>query len=423
MKRSLTEKQLHALLDSMKLINSTLDLDSLLTVIINEITQNLEAERSSLFIVDKEKNEIWSKIAEGAEKFEIRQPIGKGISGQVARTGEAINIKDAYQDSRFNPAFDKKTGYRTKSILCMPVRDKTGETIAVVQALNKKRGHFGKEDETFLSVFSEYIALTIQNARLYQEALERKKLEGEISLAGEIQRLLLPQEVPQINGYRVFAHHHPSRQIGGDYYDFFRKPNRLCFVIADVVGKGVPAALLMANLQATAHQLSFTKKSAREIVCAINRHLCAVTAADKYVTMVWGTIDLTHHRLKYVNGGHLFPLHFQQKNGRITTTELQSEGIPVGFMSNFEFEEGETDLSENDLLLLCSDGITEAQDEKGEMFETDRVIQIVKKNFHQNVAEIGSEIIRQVHDFSKEGIYEDDTTLLLFRRIEKMQRK
>ena len=184
MKKLLSQSQLHTLLESTKLINSTLDLDKLLNLIMNEITTNLDADRSTLYIVDDTKREIWSKIAQGDKKLEIRQPIGKGISGYIAETGEVINIENAYQDPRFNPDVDKKSGYHTESILCMPVRDKNKKIIAVLQILNKKKGCFTKEDELFISVFSDYIALAIQNAQLYQEALERKKLEDEMAIAG-----------------------------------------------------------------------------------------------------------------------------------------------------------------------------------------------------------------------------------------------
>ena len=140
MEFQLTESQLYTLLNSMRLINSTLDLDELLAIIMNEVTENLEADRSTLYLVDEDKNEIWSKIAQGDNKLIIRQAIGKGISGYVAKSGEILNIEDAYQDQRFNPQVDKKSGYRTKSILCMPVRDKSGKILAVLQALNKNTG-------------------------------------------------------------------------------------------------------------------------------------------------------------------------------------------------------------------------------------------------------------------------------------------
>jgi sigma-B regulation protein RsbU (phosphoserine phosphatase) len=416
MKKILSKSQLYTLLESMRLINSTLDLDELLYIIMQEITENLSADRSTLYIVDEERGEIWSKIAQGNTKIEIRQSIGKGISGYVAETGETINIIDAYQDHRFNPEFDKKTGYRTKSILCMPVFDKMKKIIAILQVLNKKNGCFTKEDEAFTSALSDHIALAIQNAQLYKEALERQKLEKEINIAGEIQQMLLPKNIPTSQHYDFFAFHQPSRRIGGDYYDFFYDSEYLYLVLADVAGKGIPAAILMANLQATTHNLLEKYHSNPELVKAINKQLYSVTTPDKYATLVWGELDTHKHIFKYINAGNIPPFLYQREEIDITIKNLSEGGIPLGMFPEADFTEGSLVLKPMDLLLICSDGITEAQDFRGNMFEEGRLHKIVSDNFHLHIQDIGSEIIKKVQDFSRDGIYEDDITLILLRR-------
>jgi sigma-B regulation protein RsbU (phosphoserine phosphatase) len=416
MKRTLSEAQLYTLLESMKLINSTLDLDRLLSIIMQEITINLDADRGTLYIVDETSQEIWSKIAQGDKKLEIRQPIGKGISGYVAKTAETINIPDAYQDSRFNQEVDKKSGYKTKSILCIPVLDKTGKVIAVLQILNKKTGRFNKKDQNFASVFADYISLAIQNAQLYQDALERKKLENEIEVAGEIQKMLIPASPPQVDNYELFAFHHPSKFIGGDYYDFFLRPDSLSIIVADVSGKGIPAAMLMANLQATVHNLFSKNQSNKQIVSLINKHLYSVTTPDKYATLVWGSIGLIDHVFHYITAGHIPPLLFSKNGKSIQAAELPQASIPVGMIPEFDFEEGTAQLHPNDLLLICSDGITEAHNKNEEMFESKRLKQIVMKNYHQPLNTIGNEIIQQVKIFTRGGSYEDDISLLMIRR-------
>jgi sigma-B regulation protein RsbU (phosphoserine phosphatase) len=416
MKTLLSHSQLHTLLESTKLINSTLDLDELLNLIMNEITTNLSADRSTLYIVDDKKDEIWSKIAQGDKKLEIRQPIGKGISGYVAEKGKVINIVDAYQDPRFNPEVDKKSGYHTKSILCMPVRDKSKKIIAVLQVLNKKRGSFSKEDELFISVFSDYIALAIQNAQLYQEALERKKLEDEMAIAGEIQKMLLPSASPQYDNFGIYSFHRSSRRVGGDYYDFFDRGDQLFFILADVSGKGIPAALLMANLQATTQNALLSQRTNMEIVERINQHLFSITPPDKYATMVWGNIDLNKDIVKYIIAGHVPPLHFRANGKNIKISELRDGGIPIGLVSEFKYLEGNLKFKPEDILLICSDGITEAQNKNEDMFEIRRVKDIVIQNFHESPEEIGKTIIQEVDNFSQDGVYEDDVTLLIIKR-------
>jgi serine phosphatase RsbU (regulator of sigma subunit) len=413
----LTESQLYTLLDSMRLINSTLDLDELLAIIMKEVTENLDADRSTLYLVDEQKNEIWSKIAQGDSKLIIRQPIGKGISGYVAKSGEILNIEDAYQDSRFNPQVDKKSGYRTRSILCMPVRDKNGKIIAVLQVLNKKSGRFTREDEAFTLAFTDFISMAIQNAQLYQEALERKRLENEIAIAGEIQKMLLPSKLPDINNYELYAYQHPSRHIGGDYYDFFRDTGHLHIILADVSGKGTPAALLMANMQATVHNLLGKINANKELISQINSHLFAFSTPDKYATLVWGELELNSNQFNYITAGHIPPIQFSRKENQIQITDLPNSSIPVGLIPEFDFEENTTYFKTQDIILICSDGITEAHNKKNEMFEIPRLKKIVKRNFDKSLKEIGDEIISQVKGFAKDGLYEDDVTLVMLRRL------
>ncbi len=186
------EKELYSIQRIGKALSSTLQLDELLTLIMQEITSLMNADRSTLYIVDHERGEIWSKIAQKAEVKEIRLPLGKGISGYVAQTGETINIPDAYQDERFDPSVDRKTGYRTRSILCMPIWSPISEgdrreIIGVIQVLNKKNGAFTAEDESLLEAIAGEVAISIANARLYHR-LERK-LE-EIDLLYEFEQML-----------------------------------------------------------------------------------------------------------------------------------------------------------------------------------------------------------------------------------------
>jgi signal transduction histidine kinase len=186
------ERELSSIQGIGEALSSALNLDRLLRLIIPEISKLMDAERSTLFIVDHERKEIWSKIAQKAEIKEIRQPLGKGISGYVAETGETINIPDAYRDSRFDPTTDKKTGYRTRSILCMPVWEPsaTGDPqkiTAVIQVLNKKEGIFTPEDEALLGAIASQVSISISNAYLYQR-LEKKFRE--IDLLYELEQLL-----------------------------------------------------------------------------------------------------------------------------------------------------------------------------------------------------------------------------------------
>lgn len=148
------------------------DLDRLLRMIIEETTTVMNAERSSLFLINRDKDEMWAKIAEGVEVIEIRFPVGVGIAGTVGKTGEIINIPDAYQDARFNPDFDKKTGFQTRSILCVPMMNMNGGIIGAIQVLNKRTGPFDRDDEALLMALASPAAIAVENADLYKKLNE-----------------------------------------------------------------------------------------------------------------------------------------------------------------------------------------------------------------------------------------------------------
>ena len=162
-------EKLTALLEVGKAMASERNLDRLLQLILGELTRVMEADRSSLFLVDRERNELWSKIAQGLEVREIRIKIGMGISGYVAQTGKTVNIPDAYADPRFNQETDHRTGYRTHNILCAPMRNKHEEVIGVLQVLNKLDGAFTAEDEDLLLALSSQAAVAVENAILYED--------------------------------------------------------------------------------------------------------------------------------------------------------------------------------------------------------------------------------------------------------------
>ena len=179
--------KMHKLIEASKSVNSSLDVDKLLGIILNTATSSVNADRGTVYVMDELKGELWSKVLQGASMAEIRLPLGKGIAGYVGQTGETINIPDAYKDSRFNPDFDKKTGYKTKTILCMPMKNKEGKIIGVFQLLNKKEnGPFTKEDEELIDALSIHASIAIENAQLAKQMVDGERLSAVGRMASTI---------------------------------------------------------------------------------------------------------------------------------------------------------------------------------------------------------------------------------------------
>lgn len=243
--RHITPQRLSILLKVGLRLTAERDLDCLLRMIIEETTAVMDAERSSLFLIDEEKNEIWAKIAQGVDVVEIRFPVGTGIAGEVGKTGEIINIPDAYGDPRFNPEFDKRTGFRTKGILCVPMRNTRGKIIGAIQVLNKRSGRFLQEDETLLTALSSQAAVAIENADLYRRlntlnlSLEQKVEERTAELKAANERLqALNKELEEISITDALTGLYNRRYFMDRLRQELKRVNRY----------GPPASLLMIDI-------------------------------------------------------------------------------------------------------------------------------------------------------------------------------
>ena len=278
------------MVEASKVFNSTLDLSELLGKILDVAKTLTKAERGTLFLVDEKTDEIWSLIAQGMEKQEIRLPRGRGIAGHVALTGEIVNIPDAYADERFNPEVDKRTGFRTRNILTLPIRNKAGKIVAALQLLNKASGSFTDDDTEVLLTLSGQMAMSLENAQLHHDLLEKERLEREMALARGIQRSLLPETSPVLPGFDIAVLNEPCFEVGGDYYDFLSLgPNTLLVVIADVEGKGISSAMVMSNLQATLRALVLHLHSLNDIAESVNKMILQGYARRKVHDHVHGT--------------------------------------------------------------------------------------------------------------------------------------
>jgi signal transduction histidine kinase/CRP-like cAMP-binding protein len=193
--------KLHLLIDATKNVNSSLNLDRLLGIILENATNSIQADRGTLYLVDELKGELWSKVAQGKDMVEIRLPMGKGLAGVVAKTGEIINIPDAYADQRFNPEIDKITGYRTRNMLTMPMKNRAGKIIGVFQLLNKRGGPFTHDDEDFIDALSAGASIAIENARLAQEMVQSERL----SSVGRMASAIIHDIKNPMNTIRVYA--------------------------------------------------------------------------------------------------------------------------------------------------------------------------------------------------------------------------
>jgi serine phosphatase RsbU (regulator of sigma subunit) len=407
--------ELQSIIEATKSLNSTIDLAELMNIILRLASRQTGAERGTVFLVDREREEIWSLVGLGLDQQEIRMPIQKGLAGWVATHGETINIEDAYKDERFEPAQDRKTGFRTRSLLCLPIRNNNEQIVGVLQLLNKKTGPFTESDQGFLEAISLHVALALENARMHRAMLVQERLERDLALARSIQSSLLPDTPPALPEFEISVFHRPTQMVGGDYYDFLMlDPDTLLTVVADVEGKGVASALMMSNLQAMLHTLVGHLHSLERLVEAINNLMASEGRQRKFMSMFVAMMDRAHHGLHYINAGHVPPAVIRA-GGEVES--LREGGMVIGVIPEQSYSRGFLRLEKGDVFIACTDGITEAMDRAGEEYGLERLIEAVRNYRNLKAQEIVSRVLTEVDDFSRGGIHEDDKVVLILKVV------
>jgi len=407
-------EKLNRVIEAAKNLNSTLDLDELLTVILDNALWIVDGDRGTVYLIDEAKQELWSRVLTAEEQFEIRLQMGKGIAGYVAATGDTLNIADAYFDPRFDPEFDRRTGYKTQSILCMPMRNKDGKIIGVFQLLNKRSGTFNEEDEIILDALSVHAAIAVENARLYEQERQMVAIEKDLLAAREVQMTLIPKTIPPIPGYDLAASTLPAREVGGDLYDFIPiDDSRIALCLGDVSGKGLGASLLMANLMATLRSQAQITASPAECIRRSSKFLYQNTTSEKFVTLFYAVLDLRSNMLHYCNAGHEQPMLFA---GKATAERLATGGVVVGILEDFPFQEETVRLNPDDVLVIFTDGISEANNAAGEQFGEQRLEAVIREYRDRPAEELKNQIIAAVKAHAGHVAQMDDITLMVIKR-------
>ncbi len=405
---------LAALVQASKILNSTLDLDHLLELILEVATRELGADRGTVYLVDKEAGELRARISQGLESKLLRVKIGQGISGKVAETGETVRIEDAYKDARFFQKIDTASGYRTRSMLCMVIRNKTAETIGVIQLLNKIEGTFTIEDEVFLQSLTVHIAIALENAKLHAALVDQQRIRTELGLARQIQQNLLPPPPERWNRYRIAAMAEPCYEVGGDFYDFLNiTSSTLGVVIADVSGKGISSALVMSTMQATLRALVVGVHSFERLLERMNDVIRGYTGGRMFVTLFLALLDNESRKLHYINAGHNPPV-VVRADGRFDL--LEEGGTVLGLLPSVHYNRAQTELLAGDTLVMFTDGLVEASNSADEMFGTEGLvhsIQMARAGVNGSLQGAMKSIIGDIRDFSRGQPQGDDQTIVV----------
>ncbi|MFB3905108.1 MAG: PP2C family protein-serine/threonine phosphatase [Acidobacteriota bacterium] len=403
------------LLDAVRRINTRVELASVLGTIMDAAKTIMDAEASSLMMLDPETQELIITLPTGPVSAEIsglRIPPGKGFAGWVATSGEPLIANDARRDPRFFGDLSKSP-FRTRNLICVPLRDSQGHVTGVLQAINRRDdGVFEESDIPIFSAFADQAAIAIEKSQLYQASLEKERLQQQLLLAREIQVGFWPKEIPGYDRVTLAGKSWPASEVGGDYYDVVPiDPKHCALIIADVSGKGLPAAMIMAAVRGALRTQMDSQASMSEITAAMNRMLVRDTPLEKYLTLFWAILDMETLELTYTNAGHNPPFVFDRTT---VSVEALSDGGPVlGLLPNLDFASSTRVLKPGELLVMYTDGIVEARNAAEEMYGEERLVAQFVEASACDAAGALELIERDVSAFSAGAPQYDDATLVI----------
>ena len=416
---SLKVKRLSTLIEVNELISSSLEIDTILENVMTISKKVMNADASSLMRVDEKTNELIYQVAQGSVgeqlKKEVRLKMGQGIAGTVAQEGTPLLLEDAYSHPKFFRGNDEATGYRTRSMITVPL--KVGNRVTgVAQVINRLDGKpFDQDDlELFLSL-SSMAAIALENAKMHQSLMEKQRLVKDMEFARTVQESFLPQAAPDVQSYRFSAHYTPALEVGGDFYDFIHlDKKRTGIVIGDVSGKGVPAALYMAKLGSDMRTLAFTERSPADALMKLNDLLAERSRRGMFATLLYLELDATTGKMVLCNAGHLPPV-IKKVDGTLVKLAAAG-GAPLGMMAGMRYGQETAALERGDTVVLYTDGIVEAMNAKEELYGYERFEALLKKAAAHPGA-LKDAIIGDVNRFTGLSPQHDDMTLVCFGAV------
>ena len=398
-------------------ISSTQPVETIIDMIVLKCVKHLQAEEGTVSLLAKEEEgEKFFTMIRRQDLTQQRVPIqlDNQITGWMLTKQEALLSNDLTHDTRFT--LPETTEHPIRNMLCVPLIAK-GELIGYLAVFNKKNGgEFKEQDRRLMIIIASQSAQIIENARLYEEEKEYLVLKEEMKVATRIQDNLLPDKDPEVHGYDIAALNIAAKEVGGDYYDFINlSEDYLGFCIGDITGKGMPAALLMANLQASLRSQALINLETQVCVANVNKLLFRNTDASKFATLFYGVLHPEKHEIEYCNAGHDHPLIFR---GNKLHEQLEATGMLLGVLDEAEYQSENFSFLPGDFIVIYSDGVTEAMNSDYQMFGLEKTIQVIENSSAGTAAGILQEIHEQVKTHSNGFPQSDDITIMVIKRVD-----
>jgi len=391
-------------------ISSSLEMNRLLEQILDLVFQVVRYDAAGIYLVDKRTQWILRQTLRGydPERDEaVRLKVGKGLIGWCVKTGQGVIVSDVTTDPRYMNARDD-----TRSEMVAPIRIGS-EVIGAFNLESDEQDAYEAEDMELLTAFASQAAVAIERTRLHEEVLEKRRLEEEVTIGQRIQRTFLPERNPELPNFDIAGANYSSELVGGDYYDFIRiADQQMGIVVGDVSGKGIAAALIMASFRASLIAEIRNNYAIRTIMTKVNRLLWESVEADRFVTALYGVLDITARRFTYVNAGHNPGFLYRAAADRFDS--LDATGPLLGTLQTVSFKERTIEIGPGDVLVLYTDGVTEAMNGSQEFFGEERLQEVVRRRKAEPAALVVRGIWDAVREF-RQGDQDDDLTIVVLK--------
>ncbi|MFW6347385.1 MAG: PP2C family protein-serine/threonine phosphatase [Cyclonatronaceae bacterium] len=402
-------QELNTLFDISREFNAIVDRSQMLNVF--RFTLMGQMTMRTFFLLMRMEGHPQLVLQQGITASSQTTPLSVAQKEQLLQLGREYIEVDELPEA---PAFLHENGI--VALVRMQFQDERA-ILGIGQRANKQP--YTESDYNFLISIGNLAFLSIQKTFLLESRIEKERMEEELTLARTIQNTLFPSPIPKPKPFDIAGINIPSRQVGGDYFDVLQHtPEHLYLAIADVTGKGIPASLLMANLQAMLHVLSPLKLALAETTGKINDIMYRNTPSDKFISFFWGRIELETQAFEYCNAGHNPPVYWNAAAGK---TELLTEGgMLLGALATMmPYEQGRIQLSPGDIVLMFTDGVSEAMDKNEVEFGEERIAELLAHHHEKTALEIQREILKEVRAFTGPNAkYADDITLLIVKMDE-----
>ena len=402
--------QNHLLLELGTKISVSLETSQLLEQILDLVFQVVRYDAAGIYLVDKKTQWINQQAIRGYDpnrEDAVRLKVGRGLIGWVAKTGRPVIVPDVLRDDRYVNA-----RALTRSELVAPLRAGS-EVIGAFNLESDEPDAYEPEDLELVMTFASQAAVAIERTRLHAEVLETRRLEEELSIGQRIQRTFLPERDPKVPGFDIAGAYYSSGLVGGDYYDYVRiAEGHLGIVVADVSGKGIPAALIMAAFRASLIAEVRNNYAIRTVFAKVNKLLWESIEIERFVTAIYGVLDIHGRKFTYVNAGHNTGLLYRAATDSFDL--LESTGPLLGTLEMATFKERQVEIRPGDILTLYTDGVTESMSAAGELFGEDRLRDVIRARRGGTAAEL-ARAIRETAGAFAGGEPEDDLTLVLVK--------